>query len=203
MTYASFRKRAAACIVDIIIFEIVCFLFTCVLYFLEKFIPNFYFAEPTIFAIFSITYYLYYFVYMESSLAQATLGKKLFGLKVTNLEGKRISFVQSLGRNLGIFVSLFTLGIGCLMCLWPPKKQCLHDKMAKCLIEDKLPQHKQTVALCVIWAVCISMIVGLSSIHYVVLPKIKQNVIQFYQEIYQEQMTTDSPNNTSMHAANT
>ena len=199
MTYASFWKRVAAFIVDYIIYAILCIT-------IEKILRILF--EPTLFAS-SVSYailfmglsklsnvlcYLCYFVYPESSHAQATWGKRLLGLKVTDLNGNRISFVRSLGRNLGIFVSFFTLGVGCLICLWTSKKQCLHDQMAGCLIEDKCPQRRRTAAFCIIGATCIFMIVSFLGIYYVMLPQLERDVIQFYQgRIHQEQV----PNNSS------
>jgi uncharacterized RDD family membrane protein YckC len=42
-----------------------------------------------------------YFAFQESSAAQATLGKKVLGIKVVSLEGQRISFAQASGRHFG------------------------------------------------------------------------------------------------------
>ena len=46
-----------------------------------------------------------YFAIMESSSRQATLGKMVLGIVVTDMDGKRISFGRALGRNLGKIVS--------------------------------------------------------------------------------------------------
>lgn len=80
--------------------------------------------------------FLFYYVYLESSSWQATPGKKIMGIKVTDLNGDRISFWRSLGRYLGMTLSSFILGIGYLMCGWTAKKQCLHDMLAGCLVVD-------------------------------------------------------------------
>jgi uncharacterized RDD family membrane protein YckC len=47
-----------------------------------------------------------YFALMESSSRQATLGKLLIGLVVTDLAGQRISFWRATGRHLGKFIAL-------------------------------------------------------------------------------------------------
>jgi uncharacterized RDD family membrane protein YckC len=78
-----------------------------------------------------------YFAIMESSKYQATLGKMVLGIVVTDTDGKRISFGRAIGRNLGKIVSQIILFIGYLMVAFTEKKQGLHDIMAKCLVVVK------------------------------------------------------------------
>ena len=78
-----------------------------------------------------------YFALLESSSLQATLGKLMLGMTVTDMNGDRISFLKAAGRYLGMIVSFITLYIGFLMCIWTKNKQCLHDKMAGCLVYTK------------------------------------------------------------------
>lgn len=78
-----------------------------------------------------------YFAFLESGRNQATFGKKAMGLKVTNLNGERITFAQATGRYFGKIISSLILCIGYLMMLWDDKKQTLHDKMAGTLIVKK------------------------------------------------------------------
>lgn len=75
-----------------------------------------------------------YFALLESSPWQATLGKLALGLRVTDLDGRRISFPRALGRYLAKFLSLMILGIGFLMVAWTRRKQGLHDMLAKTLV---------------------------------------------------------------------
>ena len=75
-----------------------------------------------------------YYTLMESSKYQATLGKKLLGLRVVDLDGNRIGFGKANGRYFGKLLSLFTLLIGHLMMGWTKRKQSLYDKMAGCLV---------------------------------------------------------------------
>ncbi|MDJ0625850.1 MAG: RDD family protein [Candidatus Caenarcaniphilales bacterium] len=77
-----------------------------------------------------------YFVLMESGPKQATLGKIASGLKVTNLDGNRISISRAIGRYFGKYISLIFF-IGYFMMLFSPKKQCLHDMMSSCLVIRK------------------------------------------------------------------
>ncbi len=77
---------------------------------------------------------LFYSVWLESSAWQATVGKKLMGLRVVDLQGQRITFWRSTSRNFGKSLSSLILGLGYLMPLWTAKRQALHDRMARCLV---------------------------------------------------------------------
>ncbi|HEV3482485.1 MAG TPA: RDD family protein [Candidatus Acidoferrales bacterium] len=75
-----------------------------------------------------------YFATFESSRWQATPGKKVLGLLVTDLEGKRLSFIRASGRYFGKIISSLLFGIGFVMAGFTEKKQALHDMMAGCLV---------------------------------------------------------------------
>ncbi len=63
-----------------------------------------------------------YYAGLESSSKQATLGKRVMDIKVTNTEGGRISFGQGVGRFFGKYLSGLILCIGYLMIIWDKKK---------------------------------------------------------------------------------
>ncbi len=75
-----------------------------------------------------------YFAILESSSLQASLGKRVFSLKVIDFTGERISFMRATGRYFGKFVSGISFLIGFLMIGWTEKRQGLHDKMARTLV---------------------------------------------------------------------
>lgn len=77
-----------------------------------------------------ITYVLY-FVKLETGPSQATFGKRMLGLKVTNSTGGRISVGQSLGRLIikNTFSAMFLL-LGFIIAAFTEKKQALHDFVA-------------------------------------------------------------------------
>ena len=77
---------------------------------------------------------LVYFVVMESSNWQATLGKKAIGIQVTDLDGDRISLARALGRYFAKFLSVLILMVGFLMAGWTDRKQALHDMVAGTLV---------------------------------------------------------------------
>lgn len=75
-----------------------------------------------------------YFAIMESSEGQATLGKQVVGIKVTDINGNRISFGRATGRYFAKIISTLTLCIGYMMAGWTAKKQALHDMIADTLV---------------------------------------------------------------------
>ncbi|MDA9160033.1 RDD family protein [Rhodobacteraceae bacterium] len=80
-----------------------------------------------------VCFWLYNAV-MESSKYQATIGKKMIGLRVVGLDGERVSFARASGRHLSQLVCLLTFYIGYLLAGWTKRKQGLHDKMSGCLV---------------------------------------------------------------------
>lgn len=75
-----------------------------------------------------------YFALSESSRTQATLGKMIIGLYVTDEEGQRLTLRRATGRHFGKYISGVILGIGFLMAGFTEKKQALHDILAKTLV---------------------------------------------------------------------
>lgn len=84
-----------------------------------------------------------YYALMESSSKQATLGKMALGIKVTDMNGNRISFGRATGRYFGKIISGLILNIGFIMAAFTQKKQALHDLMANCLVILTLPNYQQ------------------------------------------------------------
>jgi uncharacterized RDD family membrane protein YckC len=75
-----------------------------------------------------------YYAMMESSTYQATLGKMALSLRVTDTEGRRISFARATGRHFAKILSAILLLIGYIMAGFTEKKQALHDMIADCLV---------------------------------------------------------------------
>jgi uncharacterized RDD family membrane protein YckC len=75
-----------------------------------------------------------YSAYSESSEWQATPGKKVLSIVVTDLHGNRISFARASGRFFAKYVSGLTLLIGYIMAGFTERKQALHDILAGCLV---------------------------------------------------------------------
>jgi len=82
---------------------------------------------------------LIYGAIMEASARQATWGKLLMGIKVTDEAGERITSAQGFGRNFSKLICILTLGIGYLIGFFDRRQQCLHDKIAGTLaVKDRL-----------------------------------------------------------------
>jgi uncharacterized RDD family membrane protein YckC len=75
-----------------------------------------------------------YYTLLESSSKQATVGKMALGIRVTDLDGGRISFGRATGRYFGKILSGLILGIGFLMAAFTERKQALHDLLAGTLV---------------------------------------------------------------------
>jgi uncharacterized RDD family membrane protein YckC len=81
----------------------------------------------------------FYFAFMESSSRQATLGKMAIGVRVTDLDGRPVSFARATGRYFAKILSNLTLGIGHLMVAFTERKQGLHDMVAGTLVVRGAP----------------------------------------------------------------
>jgi len=144
LNYASFWSRVWASLLDSVIIFILLFLAdkllisiineyykTHVFYYTNS-IDRFMY-DYSIF-VFNAFFVMMYFAFAESSNKQATIGKRALGIKVIDLDGNRISFINAIGRHISKFFSAFILYIGFLMPLWTKKKQTLHDMMASCVV---------------------------------------------------------------------
>ncbi len=85
-----------------------------------------------------VTYVIHwlYHAIMESSARQATWGKVICGLVISDLEGGRISFGRATSRFFAkqIVGHILTLGVGFMFCGWTEKKQCLHDILVNTVV---------------------------------------------------------------------
>ena len=88
-----------------------------------------------------------YFALCESSAWQATVGKLALGIRVTDLQGNRISFLRALGRYPAKILSGMILFIGFLMVAWTQRKQGLHDMICSTLVlNGRASEFKPTQA---------------------------------------------------------
>lgn len=81
----------------------------------------------------AITFYVY-FVFMTKYFHQ-TIGKMVFGLKVIAMNGKPLTWLTILFREVvGKFIAKFILFIGFLFVAFSEKKQGLHDRIADTIV---------------------------------------------------------------------
>ena len=84
---------------------------------------------------------LLYWGWMQASARQATFGKALLGMKVTDASGNRMSLLRSLGRELAKWLSAIPLMIGFLIAAFTGRKQALHDIVASTTVVKERPGH--------------------------------------------------------------
>jgi uncharacterized RDD family membrane protein YckC len=76
-----------------------------------------------------------YHAKMESSSWQATLGKKALNLRVTDMNGARVTFSRATGRHFAkLLTGLIPLGVGFALAGLTERRQALHDMIASCLV---------------------------------------------------------------------
>jgi uncharacterized RDD family membrane protein YckC len=130
MGYANFFRRAGAFIID----GVILFVF----FFIVGFLMRNAQMETRSFSMFGFVVINWlYFALMESSVEQATIGKRVLSIKVTDLEGNRITFWDATKRYLGKILSSVLYGIGFIIAAFTEKKQALHDKIASTLVVMK------------------------------------------------------------------
>jgi uncharacterized RDD family membrane protein YckC len=87
------------------------------------------------FAAISLVLTWLYHAYFESSDWQATPGKRVMSIYVTDMNGQRLSFLHATGRFFAkIITGLIPLGIGYIMAGFTERKQALHDMIAGTLV---------------------------------------------------------------------
>jgi uncharacterized RDD family membrane protein YckC len=157
--YAGFWLRFVAAIIDGIILAVVNFVLTMIL--------GAIFGLNGIYIVVIVSYLitgvlgLLYWSMLESGPGQATLGKRVLRLKVTNMSGGRIDFATAVMRswvhwlayfllivdvvvglpffvngNLGLLSGLVALAalVSAIMIAFTPMKQGFHDQIAKTLV---------------------------------------------------------------------
>lgn len=82
-----------------------------------------------------------YFTLCESSAWQATPGKRLVGIKVTDDSGARLGRGQAFGRFFAGGLSWLTLNIGHALAAWTPDRRALHDMVAGTRVENADPSR--------------------------------------------------------------
>ncbi|HLO85978.1 MAG TPA: RDD family protein [Nostocaceae cyanobacterium] len=126
--YAGFWVRFAASFIDGIILSIVSSILGFILASIKL---------QTLAFILQIVISWLYYAYLESSENQATVGKGLVNIVVTDVEGNRITFAKATIRYFSKYLSAIILLIGYIMAAFTEKKQALHDLIAGTLVVKK------------------------------------------------------------------
>jgi uncharacterized RDD family membrane protein YckC len=158
--YAGFWLRVVAAIVDLLVLAIPLAVFVSFLS-VVKGIPLAFvglnpgqapsdvtaaFGKPAVYLMlgfFVVSGWLY-FAALESSVWQGTIGKKVLGLYVADLQGKRATFGRTSGRFLVgrlmahvPYLGMIYFGVDCVCAGLTGKKQAIHDALAGCLVLRK------------------------------------------------------------------
>jgi uncharacterized RDD family membrane protein YckC len=80
-----------------------------------------------------------YFIGMEGSRRQATLGKQLLGIKVTARDGGPPGRGRVVGRFFAAALSWLTLNLGHALAAWTHERRALHDFLAGTRVENVDP----------------------------------------------------------------
>ena len=145
VVYAGFWKRVAAVILDGFVTAILTWMVMIPVFLvLGAGVGDFAQLGTGSNVLLTLLYYLFalgipliYMSWMHSSSSQATLGKMAVGIKVTRMDGARISFLRAFGRYWGYMLSSMLLFIGLIMAAFTERKQALHDLMCDTLVVDK------------------------------------------------------------------
>jgi uncharacterized RDD family membrane protein YckC len=78
----------------------------------------------------------FYFTVLTSIWHGQTPGKKLFRIRVIQLDGTRLSMWDSFGRYGGYGAGLATGLLGFLQIYWDPNRQAIHDKISATIVID-------------------------------------------------------------------
>lgn len=157
--YAGFWERYAAAFIDGVILSVAGVLMGGVVD-----VPR----TTGIQAIVAVMFWLY-FALFESSPMQATPGKMAVGIKVTGMDGNRISFGRASGRHFSKILSALICLAGYVMAAFTQKRQGLHDIIAGCLIVNKgAPTRSKTI---IISAASTAFIVG-TIVLFMIFPSI-------------------------------
>jgi len=151
-SYATFSQRMIAIIIDMIIFIIGLMLLAILLQLvglqllpdmsgmtIQEFMTK-YQNDPGSLRAYNMTITglnILYFAHFESSDKQATPGKQLMKIIVTDQAGKSLTLWQAIIRNTGKIISQMILFIGYFICLFTKRKQTLHDILANTLVIQK------------------------------------------------------------------
>jgi uncharacterized RDD family membrane protein YckC len=132
--YAGFWRRAAAICIDGLIVFLATALVSQVV------------SDGLMLRVLAVVLACAYYAGCHSSAWQATLGKRIYGIKVTDDQGRRISLARAIARYFATWLSGVLLGIGFLMAAFSHKRQALHDMLCGTLVVNRDAQPSEVVA---------------------------------------------------------
>jgi uncharacterized RDD family membrane protein YckC len=129
LSYVGFWRRLFAKIIDWIFMSVFVFLVT------HFFLIN---VNSGGASIVLILIWFFYYTICPSTHLKGTIGKLAVGAVIVDKNGKRLSYLHSIGRFFASLLSGGILFIGYIMVASNPKKRGLHDMMADTYVVDKM-----------------------------------------------------------------
>jgi len=150
MEYSSFWRRLAAYLLDSIVMEVTYMLLVVVAFIVMAVcgVQPYVDGEPNALIVYGvmggfIVYYWAYRTLFESSHWMGTPGKLVVGIRVTDMEGKRISFSRANARFVGKIVFGFA-GLAYVPIFLTKKKQGVQDVIAGTVVVRKNEDSKDS-----------------------------------------------------------
>ena len=173
--YAGFWARVAAYFIDYACVTAVCLLLAIAFSFLGE-------SGLAIAGIAVFLVQLLYWPVLESSAHQATLGKRMLGIRVEHGKGGPTSFLRALGRNLAKIISAVPLCLGFVMVAFTGRKQGLHDIVADCVVVRVGPSHFVKALIGAVLGVIVVAAGTGAFVYYVYLPSMMKDIHAAQQE---------------------
>ncbi len=124
--YAGLGLRMIAILIDLIVLSSIMLIIDSFMY---SFISISLYSNIIRILIAMIVWVVYNGIF-ESSVLQATLGKKMLNLKVIDLYGNKISFIRATFRCICTIISILPIGLGIWYITTDVKKRSWHDLIA-------------------------------------------------------------------------
>ena len=107
----------------------------------------------------SLAFALAFFLTMWVNFEGATPGKKLMAIKITKVDGSKVTYPVAFIRYIGYLLSAFVIMLGYLWIIWDKKKQGWHDKIAGTVV-IKTNEQPRTFLAVVLAMLAILLITG-------------------------------------------
>ncbi len=145
---AAVWARAAALVVDVVVLRLAGLAVGLPVAFVAWIAPPLAGLVAVLFYAFAVAVPFFYFAALESGPHQATLGKRLLGLAVTDGAGGRLEPGRALGRAVARIASALPLGLGFVPAAFGDRR-ALHDR----LVDTRVVQRRPVDGLGVVVAV--------------------------------------------------
>ncbi len=132
---AGFGQRLAAFVIDMVILTLAVFSVSVIIVLILGGEPALWSVEYAVYLALNTAIFWLYYAGQESGVRQATFGKRVMRLRVTDLDGEAISFARASVRHFAKLASAIPFMAGFLAIAFTPRKQGLHDMIAGCLVK--------------------------------------------------------------------